>query len=247
VSKALGFLVFWGTAALCLVLYFVSDKDLSDVLAFGAGGLLLLWLIVVLTVPWSLYFQARALQAEIRESVERGLEVPEGRAEEAARYASRLLRAAIGAHVVSAAVIAVIAFFSGREVGYWFAGFYLVSTLFRPSQAYFAHLRTRLRAMMQEVKFPREDVLDLKRRLDAAEAQDTALRERIQELTAEGEALRDRLVAAEERSAEQAARLDRRLDALGRRFQDTVAELTDNQEVISGIKAFLRLLRTQEN
>ncbi|WP_171064386.1 hypothetical protein [Actinomadura soli] len=39
--------------------------------------------------------------------------------------------------------------------------------------------------------------------------------------------------------------LDRRLDAMGRQFEETVARLTDNQEVIAGIKAFLRMLRTE--
>lgn len=39
---------------------------------------------------------------------------------------------------------------------------------------------------------------------------------------------------------------DRRIAALGRQFESTVSRLTDNQEVISGIKAFLRLLRTPD-
>jgi hypothetical protein len=53
--------------------------------------------------------------------------------------------------------------------------------------------------------------------------------------------LRDLVKGCELRDHE----LDRRLDAVGRQFEDTISRLTDNQEVIAGIKAFLRLLRTE--
>ena len=36
---------------------------------------------------------------------------------------------------------------------------------------------------------------------------------------------------------------DRKIAALGREFEATVNRLTDNQEIITGLKAFLRLLR----
>jgi hypothetical protein len=35
----------------------------------------------------------------------------------------------------------------------------------------------------------------------------------------------------------------RQLDAVARRFEETIDRLTDNQEIISGIKAFLRLVQ----
>ncbi|MFC9244832.1 hypothetical protein ACFT7S_12595 [Streptomyces sp. NPDC057136] len=39
---------------------------------------------------------------------------------------------------------------------------------------------------------------------------------------------------------------DRKITALAREFEATVNRLTDNQEIITGLKSFLRLLRTAE-
>ncbi len=245
--KGWAFLLFIGTAILGTVLYFVSDASLAEVLSLGAGALCLFWLIVVLTVPWSLYFRSRQLIREIHTSRERGLAVAPEREPEARRIARRLLWGAIGAHLVSAVVIAVITWFSGGEVGYYFAGFYLLSTLFRPGQAYMAHLSLRLKSMLREVTHPREDVLTLIDRVTALEHKVETLETSTRELTESVEALKGVVSEHAEAANDRDHAADRKIDALGRRFEDTISQLTDNQEVISGIKAFLRLLRTQEN
>ncbi|MEU0937882.1 hypothetical protein [Embleya sp. NPDC005971] len=236
-----------GTTVLGIVLYFVEDTSLADLLSLGAGALCLFWLIMVLTVPWNLHFQARRLIREIAISRERGLAVPEAREPEARRIARRLLWGAIGAHVVSAAVIALITWISGGVVGYWFAGFYLLSTLFRPGQAYLEHLGQRLRSMLREVTHPREDVLALIDRVTTLERRVEGLDERTTVLIETVALLKTTTGQDAERATEQFHAADRKIDALGRRFEDTIGQLTDNREVISGIKAFLRLLRTEQS
>ncbi|MFE2870859.1 MULTISPECIES: hypothetical protein [unclassified Embleya] len=236
-----------GTTVLGIVLYFVEDTSLADLLSLGAGALCLFWLIMVLTVPWNLHFQARRLIREIAISRERGLAVPEAREPEARRIARRLLWGAIGAHVVSAAVIALITWISGGVVGYWFAGFYLLSTLFRPGQAYLEHLGQRLRSMLREVTHPREDVLALIDRVTTLERRVEGLDERTTVLIETVALLKTTTGQDAERATEQFHAADRKIDALGRRFEDTISQLTDNREVISGIKAFLRLLRTEQS
>ncbi|MGW2349103.1 hypothetical protein [Actinacidiphila glaucinigra] len=42
---------------------------------------------------------------------------------------------------------------------------------------------------------------------------------------------------------ERAEDADRRITALAREFEATIDRLTDNEEIITGLKAFLRLLR----
>ena len=238
-AKGLSVLLFVGTVILGIVLYFVNDVSLADLLSLGAGALCLFWLIVVLTVPWSLYFQARQLLVEIAISREKGIAVPDAREPEARRISRRLLVGAIGSHVLSAGLIAVVTWVSGGVVGYWFAAFYLVSTLFRPGQAYMAHVGARLRSMLREVKYPREDVQALVDRVNALESSVEALQATTKDLAAAAVALRE----SSERGFQDG---EHKIDALGRRFEDSISQLTDNQEVISGIKAFLRLLRTDQ-
>lgn len=216
-----------------LVLTYVFDVPLSVVLSVGFGAVCLVWLIVLLTYPWNLYFQAHTLLHEIRASRERGIEVAAERDAEAARIAVRMRWVAIGAHLGSAAVLAVISVISGQTVGYYFAGFYLISTLFRPAGAYFSHLRKRMTTMLRDVSYPREDVVTLIERVDRLEEATTDLIEN----------LRPELHELAGRTADRDRELDARISALGRQFEDTVNRLTDNQEVIAGVKAFLRMIR----
>ncbi|MFE3198253.1 hypothetical protein ACWGR4_09315 [Embleya sp. NPDC055664] len=246
-TRLLAVLLFVGTTALGIVLYFVEDTSLADLLSLGAGAVCLFWLILVLTAPWNLYFRAQRVITEIAISRERGLAVPEGRDVEARRIARRLLYGAIGAHVLSAAVIALITWISGGVVGYWFAGFYLLSTLFRPGQAYAEHLSQRLRTMLREVTHPRDDVLAVSQDVTALKAKVEALETRTKELLESIEQLKETTVFGAADTTKRFQEADRKVDALGRRFEDTISQLTDNQEVISGIKAFLRLLRTEQS
>lgn len=151
----------------------------------------------VLTVPWNLSFQAHALIHEIRTSRARGIAVPAEREPEARRIAVRMRWFAIGAHLVSAGIVALITFVSGGAIGYYLAALYLVSTFFRPAGAYFAYLRDRMTSMLRDVKHPRDKALHAK------------------------------------------------VDAHARQFEHSLTRLTDNQEVIAGLKAFLRLVRDE--
>lgn len=228
-----------------IVLLFVKDVSLSTALSVGAGALCLAWLLLLLTLPWNVYFQAHDLIEEIRTSKERGLEVPAGNQDEARRIAARMRAAAIGAHILSAGLIAAITYFSGAEIGYYFAAFYLVSTAFRPAGSWFAQLRRRLDTMLRQVRHPRDDVLALKERVRFLEVQAENLRATIEQLHAADLEAERRLETVSVTASRRDDELDRRLDALGRQFERTVARLTDDREIIAGIKAFLRLLRTE--
>jgi hypothetical protein len=225
-----------GAAVVAVLLHFVAHASASLLLGFGAGALCLLWLAVLLTVPWNLYFQARTARQEITEGRAAGLDIAVGRERDADRIARRLLRAAVAAHLVSAAVIALVAAVSGQVVGYWFCLFYLIGTALRPAEAWLRSVRARIGVLREEASFPRDDILALKARLDAAEAGvsglDTETRRLAQEL--------DRLAVLVRQRDDQ---LEARIHAMGRKFEDTLGSLTDNQEVINGIRAFLRLLR----
>jgi hypothetical protein len=55
--------------------------------------------------------------------------------------------------------------------------------------------------------------------------------------------LRKELGEVRAQGQQRAAELERRLSAVARRFEETIDRLTDNQQIISGIKAFLRLIQ----
>ncbi|MFI6041742.1 hypothetical protein ACIA8C_08910 [Nocardia sp. NPDC051321] len=97
----------------------------------------------------------------------RAIALPEGRAREVGTLAERLLLVAIGSHVVSAIITAVVAVFTGYEIGYYVAGFFLAAVLIRPAAAYFAYLRARIAVFSEEAAYPPDDVRTLRDRCDS--------------------------------------------------------------------------------
>ena len=210
----------------------LTDGHLLD---WGMGALCLLWLIVLLKAPWDLYFQAQATLFEMQRSREREVSLPAGREAYVRTLARRLGWLAVSAHLVSAAGLALLTWFAGRHIGYYFAAFYLVSTVFRPALAGYAYLAHKLRAIGEEARYPREDVVELRERLAAQEVLLKQLKPQVERCEKDLQQERDARVAEEQR-------LRTTLEGVSREMERAVGRLTDNQEVISGVQAFVRLV-----
>ncbi len=248
----------------------VAGVPLATLLYVGAGLAALAWMIVLVTVPWNLYFAARQVVAEMAVSRERGIKVRAAQDAEARRIARRMLWFALGGHIGTAVAAAVITYFSGAAVGYYFAGFYLLSTAVRPAVAYFAHLRERITALTRESTHPREDVVSLKVKVDFAadalkelqaelrQAQRGAADDlRRTESTLAGDIAHTRQLLTTDlarlqdaQAADRAAArsrdddLGRRIEQMVRRMEATLDGVSDHQELLSGIRALVRMVRS---
>jgi hypothetical protein len=244
----------------------LAGVPLSTQLTIGAGGVALAWLVVLVTVPWNLYFAARRAVAEMAVSRERGITVRAAYNTEARQLARRMLRFALGAHFATALLTAVITFVSGATAGYYFAGFYLLSTAVRPAAAYLADVRERITTMTRETKHPRDDIASLKLRVDVLAGTLTELRVELQRVTDESRrtasALADDIAharqlltadlsrlqdaQADDRAAARSRHddLGRRIDQMVRRIEATLDGIGDHQELLTGIRALVRMIRT---
>ncbi|MFC6155147.1 hypothetical protein [Kribbella jiaozuonensis] len=228
-----------------VVLVVVTGVSLQEILSLFLAVLCLLWLVLLLTVPWNLSFQAQALIHEIRTSRARGIDVPPEREPEARRIAVRMRWFAIGAHLVSAGIVALITAVSGGAIGYYLAGLYLVSTFFRPAGAYFAYLRDRMTSMLRDVKHPRDDLIETLHRLETLKSDVEVLNDESAEQAQRLTHLEQTLAVADTRATDRDRALNAKVDAHARQFEHSLTRLTDNQEVIAGLKAFLRLVREE--
>ena len=240
----------------------VPGRTLLDA---GLGAASLYWLLVITTVPWNLYFRALTVRHEIDVSRRRGIEVTAEHEKEVRRLEWWLLRLAFGGHVVSALVVAAVTYFSGHVLGYYFAAFYLLSCAIRPAAAYLGYVRMRIGRLLRETTHPREDVVELAARFATlsatVEAVRTALgsaRERASrevgevrdELRGASARLREDVRLARESSdrdrdavRERIDAIERRVAAVVRHFDAAVDGLTDQRELLNGLRAFLRLVR----
>jgi hypothetical protein len=151
-------------------------------------------------------------------------------------------------------------------LGYYFAAFYLLSCAIRPVAAYLGYVKARIASLLKETTHPRDDVLELTTRLatltatvqalhDAThEAQDRAFRELDDvrgDLRAADTRLREDVRLAREAADADRAGLrgrveeaERHVAAVARHFDQAVDGLTDQRELLGGIRAFVRLVRT---
>ncbi len=231
-----GFFMMILAYAAALALAFWQGVMPETLLTWGAGGAALLWLVVLVTLPWDLHFRAREVLADLQRSVDSGISVSPAKLEFAAKIKRGTLIASLATHVLSAAVALALAVFSNQPLGYPFAGFYLLSCLVRPATAAVKQLRRRLENIAEDSRFPREDVLRLRDQVSAHEVATKRLGEEL-------EAVRKDHAALEAATHEQRVALEQKLVALTRKFEDSLERLTDNRELIAGIKAFLRMIR----
>jgi len=168
VLKWWAMIVFGALAALLIAwLGHLAGVSLGAVLSIAAVAAALAWLIVLVAVPWNLYFGARRVVMEMAVSRSRGIDIPPEQVAEAHTIARRMLWFALGGHVVTAAVAGAVTYVSGAAIGYYITAAYLFSATIRPAAAYFAHLRERISTLSQESLHPREDVVELRERVAA--------------------------------------------------------------------------------
>jgi hypothetical protein len=235
-------------------------------LTIGVVLAALIWLVVLVTVPWNLYFEARQVLVEMATSHARGIVVGPDRVAEATRIARRLIWLAIGAHLLTTAATGVAAYLSGLRAGYYAAGFYLLSIAVRPAVAYLGHLRRRINALGRDSTYPREDVVTLRQAV-------TDLTEDVKGLRTELERGRQAATEQVDRASADLAHLRGQVDTdlarlegaqavdrasartgddelrtvierMVRRVDATLDGVSDHQELLTGIRALVRMIRT---
>ncbi|MBI4862356.1 MAG: hypothetical protein HY815_19170 [Candidatus Riflebacteria bacterium] len=216
------------------------------------GAMLLLalgWLFLLVKIPWDLYFNARRARLDGEESVRREIRIDQARLGELSKLESRLLCGALGAHVLTALAVVVISRASGGAVRSSFAWLFLISAAFRPAWELHLYLKERLEELGAQMRYPREDVHQLRAEVRLLEAT-------IEHVKSQGENARIELAArvqileaqASEMLGQHAAAvagLERRLFQLSDKFESAVAQVTKDQELLAGVRAFARVFREQ--
>jgi hypothetical protein len=262
-----------GAAAALLIAWLGHLAGVSPrtLLSIGAAVAALAWLIVLVAVPWNLYFAARRVVVEMTVSRRRGIDVQQAQEAEAGRIARRMLWFALGGHVVTAAAAGVVTYFSGATLGYYVTASYLLAAAIRPAAAYFAHLRERISVLSRETLYPREDVVSLREKMAGLEIAVKTLEKELSEsrstlvcdlrqtdakladgiqharqiLTADLARLQDAQVADRDTARARDNELGRRIDTMIRRIDETLTGLGDQQELLTGLRALVRMVRAE--
>ena len=221
-------------AGVLLALGIVPPNVALDVIAVSVASLSLLALV---KLPWDLWFAARVLVVEQDESARRGIAIADAERLEAKRIASRALLAAVGLHVLAAGAAFGASAMLGDSRGSLLALAYLLSIGLRPVQAGWAHVRARISALRRQAFIPREDAVSLLEEVRERRARDEERASRLDRLEAR---LETETLTARQNEARLEARLDRVLVELER----SAERLTDDRELVAGLRALAKMLRT---
>ncbi|MFK0731369.1 MAG: hypothetical protein ACFKPT_02850 [Gloeotrichia echinulata GP01] len=128
------------------------------------GGASFWWLLVIVTVPWNVHFQAKQVLAEAAQSAQRGIPVDEKPLKYVRILAKRSLWVAIALHLLSAIGLYTLAATGISAVGYISSGAALLLTVLRPTIRAYEYLYARLAMISQQFTYPREDIVELRNR-----------------------------------------------------------------------------------
>jgi hypothetical protein len=123
------------------------------------------WLFAIITIPWNVYFDAQEVIAEAHISRQKNIPIDEKQLKYVQKVAYFSIIVAIALHFLSALALYFLAASGISVVGYVSSVATLLLTVLRPAIRGYQYLALRLRAIRQEIKYPREDVLELRQRV----------------------------------------------------------------------------------
>lgn len=147
----------------------------GSILDWAIGIGIFEWAILIVTVPWNIYFKAKAAVQTGQESQRQGISVEDRQIQYASGIATKSLIVAIGLHLGTAIGLYWLAINGITSLGYWSSIGVLLLTLLRPAISTYEYLAARLSAMQEQFAYPRADILELRGRFDHLEYQVTQL------------------------------------------------------------------------
>ncbi|MEY3868496.1 MAG: hypothetical protein RLZZ338_2387 [Cyanobacteriota bacterium] len=129
------------------------------------------WLLLIVTVPWNIHFEAKQVLAEAEESRKKSITVDQKQIQYVMMLASRSLVIAIALHLISAIGFYTLAVTGISSLGYITSAAALLLTFLRPAIRLYQYLSLRLSMIRQEFFYPRQDTMELRSRMETLEFQ----------------------------------------------------------------------------
>ncbi|AUT03007.1 hypothetical protein CLI64_22805 [Nostoc sp. CENA543] len=217
------------------------------------GGASFWWLLVIVTVPWNIHFQAKEVLAEAAQSIDKQIPVDEKQVNYVTTLAKRSLWLALALHLLSAIGLYTLAATGISAVGYISSGAALLLTILRPAIRAYEYLYARLTMISQEWKYPREDIVELRQRFDALEQKIEVLENQLNPEQAYSLAATQQRFADETRKelAKIAANLEEfravnqtEHDRLAREARNAIAQLSTDGQFLDHVREIIRFFKT---
>jgi len=218
-----------------------------------SGLLAFFWLLAIVTVPWNIYFKAKAVLSDAEPTRERGLPVDERQVAYVRKLVGLSFWVAIGLHLASAIVLYALARSGVVRIGYIASVIALMLTILRPSISAYEYLAARLHAIGQSWVYPREDVVELRGRVTALEASLKSVRDDLDPQRADSLLSTERVFAQETRRQTVAAAADLEAfhasnakdhERLAQEARSAISQLTTDGQFLDHVREILRFFKS---
>ncbi len=211
------------------------------------------WLVVIVTVPWNVYFDAQEVLAESAISKSKNIPVEDQQIRYVLRVARWSIVIAIALHLLSALALYLLAVTGISAVGYLSSVATLLFTALRPAIRAYQYIARRLSTIRQQISYPREDILELRNRfaqleekvkhldnqLDTKNSQSwaTLQEQKLQSTRQELNYLRASLEQFQSKNQVEH-------EELSRQSQNAIAQLTEDSQVLGHVREIIRFFKT---
>jgi hypothetical protein len=250
ISSAVGFVVLILAAFGLLQWFHIPTGNFLD---WVIGGASFWWLLVIVTVPWNIHFQAKQVIADGEQSQEKGIAVDEKQIQYVKILAKRSFILAISLHLLSAIGLYILAVTGISAVGYISSSAALLLTGLRPAISAYEYLSARLSTISQEWKYPREDIMELRSRFDSLEETVNGLSEQLNPEQPYSLAANQQLYIEETRRelARIAANLEElratnqtEHERLSREARQAIAQFSTDGQFLDNVREIIRFFKT---
>ena len=211
------------------------------------------WLLMIVTVPWNMYFRAKEVLVEAAQSSERRIKVKPEDVDYVTHLARRSLKIALGCHAFSVIGLYLLAAAGISSVGYIGSGAALLLTGLRPALRAYEYIAMRLSIISREIKYPREDVVEVRNRVAALEQQTRDIRAQLDpnEPTSwaamqqrQWQATRDDLTATRVALENMRALNQAAHEQLSRDARQAIAQLTQDGQFLDHVREIIRFFKS---
>jgi hypothetical protein len=225
----------------------------GNLLDWVLGIAILEWLLVIVTVPWNVYFAAKQASETAIDSQRRGIAIEERQLRYIQTICQRSLVIAVALHLMSAGGLYWIAQAGWTPLGYLGAGAALLLTILRPAISTYEYLAERLRAIQQEFSYPREDIMEVRDRVRQLEDELRFLQVKLDENDVDSwlsnqmqRWQRNQSELANWNAQMQELRASNQLDhdRLSREAQQAISQLTVDGQFLDHVREIIRFFKT---
>lgn len=246
----------FGSGVLALLVFFLLQwlhLPAGNLVDWFIGIASFWWLLAIVTVPWNIYFEAQEVLSEANLSRQRQIFLDP----EQLRYTQRVRRwsltIALILHGVSAIALYSLAASGVSAVGYLAAVATVLLTVLRPAVRAYAYLAGRLFLIKQQIQYPREDVLELRQRVQSLEYMVQQLNDRldpaqedswIARQSREWQEIRQQNARLRADLEQMTARNDRDHEHLAREAKQAIAQLNEDSQFLGHVREIIHFLKT---